>query len=156
MQSLRSKKQTAAGAAADGLVTFEEITACGFYPQETRLECVIDIKQEGGYGGGPLVGSFEYVLFCVDLPGFELTPVGLVTLPMHDGSGPPWQYAVYRDFPPSDRLRTIHEGDIVTRTNQPTARARAILSWQAPPTDCNYSPFWGNVVDFRIRFDPIR
>lgn len=143
---------------ATGNPAFEEIKACGFYPQETRLECAIDIKQTTGYGGGPLVGSFEYVLFCVDLPNFGLTPVGLVTLPMHDGSGnPPWQYAVYRDFPPSDRLRTtLAGGSVNTQTNIPAARARAILSWQAPPTDCNFVPVWGNVVNFRIRFDPIR
>jgi hypothetical protein len=155
LQELQSQKLAAP--AGSGSVAYEEIKACGFYPQETRLECVIDIKQNGGYGGMPLVGSFEYVLFCVDQPFFGLIPVGLVTLPMHDGSGAPWQYAVYRDFPPADRLRTeLVGGKVVTQTAIPTARARAILAWQTPPTSCNYSPFWGNVVDFVIRFDPIR
>src|SRR5437660_1562171 len=59
----------AAGAALpqSGWVFFEEIKGCGFYPEETRLECVLDIKQIFGYGG--LIGSpgsVEHVFFCVD------------------------------------------------------------------------------------------
>lgn len=140
---------------------FEQIRSCGFYPQETRLQCTIDIKQMGGYAG-PIgsPGSTEYVYFCVDLRGAGLEPVGLVNLQMHDESGgsqPTWQYSVYRDFNPLGGVRTSNTGNVTnTTTNGPTRRARAILSWFVAPTDCNFNPFWGNTVDFRIRFDPVR
>jgi hypothetical protein len=58
---------SAAPASEIGNVQYEEIKACGFYPQETRLECVIEIKQAQGHGG-PIgsFGSAEHVYFCVD------------------------------------------------------------------------------------------
>jgi subtilisin family serine protease len=142
-------------------VLFEEAKACGFYPQETRLECMIEIKQVGGYAG-PIgsPGSTEYVYFCVDLRGSGLEPVGMGNLQMHDesnGAQPTWQYAVYRDFNPLGGVRTSNTGNATTTvTSGPTRKARAILSWVLTPTDCNYIPYWGNVKDFRIRFDPIR
>jgi hypothetical protein len=148
-----------------GSVFYEEIKACGFYPMETRLECVIEIKQPRGYAG-PIgsPGSMEYVYFCVDSNNsgtFEPNePVGEGIVQMHDesaGSRPPWHYAVYRDFNPFGGLRTSNTGNVTTTTtNGPTRKARAILSWNVAPTGCNFRPVWGNVVDFRIRFDPVR
>jgi hypothetical protein len=35
-----------------------------------------------------------------------------------------------------------------------TLKARVILSWELPPTSCNYRPIWGNQSDFRFRLDP--
>jgi hypothetical protein len=144
---------------------FEQITACGFYPQETRLECIVDVKQTGGYGG-PIgsPGTIENVLFCVDYNNngsYDQTEsVGEGSVAIHDesaGGKPRWQYAVYRDFDPRGGLRTTNDGaSTTTKTNGPTLQARAILSWFVEPTGCNYQPFWGNVVNFRIRFDPIR
>ncbi|HYO13226.1 MAG TPA: hypothetical protein VE685_08545 [Thermoanaerobaculia bacterium] len=141
------------------------IQTCGFYPQETRLECVIDIKQPGGYGG-PIgsFGSFEFVQFCVDGDNdgqFSAgESVGLGIVHVHDETleaAPPWQYAIYRDIDPPGGLRTSNSGSTTTTiTNGTTRRARAILSWVVAPTDCNFSPVWGNRVDFRIRLDPIR
>ena len=145
---------------------FEEIKACGFYPQETRLECVIDIKQLGGYAGGVgTAGSIENVLFCVDWNNDgaynSSESVGEGSVAMHDesaGSKPNWQYAVYRDFDPRGGVRTsLNNPNLATTiSNGPTRNARAILSWFVEPTDCNYQPYWGNVVNYRIRFDPIR
>lgn len=150
---------------------WEEIEACGFYPQESRLECVITIKQRFGYGG-PVgaFGSFEQVLFCVDwdnngvfntfgaLGSTESVGSGIVH--MHDqpqAPGPPWHYAVYRDIDPPGGPRTSFGGvSTTTQTTAPTLRARAILSWTFAPTDCNYVPIWGTIFDFRIRTDPIR
>lgn len=144
---------------------FEQITACGFYPQETRLECILDVKQTGGYGG-PIgsPGTIENVLFCVDFNNngsYDQTEsVGEGSVAMHDesaGGKPGWQYAVYRDFDPRGGLRTTNDGlSTTTKTAGPTLNARAILSWFVHPTGCNYQPFWGNTINFRIRFDPIR
>jgi hypothetical protein len=146
-------------------VQYEEIKACGFYPQETRLECVLDIKRTNGYAG-PIgsPGSIENVLFCVDWNGdgfFDSSEsVGEGSVAMHDesaGAQPTWQYAVYRDFDPRGGVRTSNTGNTTTTvTNGPTRRARAILSWFVESPNCNTAPIWGNVFDFRMRFDPIR
>jgi hypothetical protein len=163
---LAGARPTAAAAAVSGSVVFEEIRACGFYPQETRLACAVDIKLPTGYGG-PIgaFGSFEFVQFCVDWDNNDIfdggESVGLGIVHMHDESEqalPPWQYAVYRDIDPPGGLRTSLSGAGPTTTVAfgATRRARAILSWATAPTGCDFSPVWGNVVDFRIRFDPIR
>lgn len=146
-------------------VQYEEIKACGFYPQETRLECIIDIKRTNGYAG-PIgsPGSIENVLFCVDWNGNgsydQSESVGEGSVAIHDESAnskPSWQYAVYRDFDPRGGVRTSNTGNSTTTvTNGPTRNARAVLSWFVEPTGCNYVPVWGNVVNFRVRFDPIR
>ncbi len=151
--------------------SFEEIKACGFYPQETRLECILDIKGTSGYNGPPTgLASHEFVTFCVDwncdgsFTDDEAVGYGMVH--MHDeiaGAGPVWQYAVYRDIDPPGSLsqkclmRTNVGGNpVLTTTRTTTIKARAILSWFQPVTSCNSVPFWGNVVDFRLRLDPIR
>lgn len=167
MMELQSKQNNHSLQPGNFHTIFEEIKACGFYPQETRLECVIDIKQFNGYAGGVgMAGSIENVLFCVD---WDLSTtynssesVGEGSVAMHDESAgalkPGWQYAVYRDFDPRGGVRTslTNPNLATTMTNGPTRNARAILSWFVEPTDCNYQPYWGNVVNFRIRFDPIR
>jgi hypothetical protein len=162
----------AAAPAEGGSVFYEEIKACGFYPQETRLECIIEIKQTNGYAGP--VGSFgsvEHVYFCIDYNNdgqfTQFESAGQGSVQMHDesaGARPPWQYAIYRDFNPfgglgsaPGPLRTAPNGNNApTTTNAPTKTVRAILSWFFAPTGCNFRPIWGNIVQFRIRFDPIR
>lgn len=147
------------------LTSYEELTACGFYPQETRLECIMDIKRRSGYGGPVgFTGTIEHVLFCVDWNNSgsysQNEVVGMGTVQMHDelNNSPPWQYAVYRDFDPLGGLRTINTpvNSADTNTTAPSRKARAILSWNVAPQTCNDIPFWGNIVDFRIRFSPIR
>jgi hypothetical protein len=156
----------------DEPITFwEEIKSCGFYPQETRLECVIEVKQRGGYGG-PVgsFGSFEYVHLCVDwdnngvfdtFSGLGSTDsVGVGMVHVHDesaGERPSWHYAVYRDIDPPGGLRTDFGGaQAATVTVGPTRKAKAILSWLFAPTDCDYKPIWGSALEFRVRLDPIR
>jgi hypothetical protein len=155
-------------------VFWEEIEACGFYPQESRLECVIKIKQATGYGG-PVgaFGSFEYVQFCVDwngngifdtfAPRGSTEAVGHGNVHMHDqptgpaGPTPPWDYAVYRDIDlPGGPRTSLGGATTTTMTSAPSMKARAILSWLYQPTDCDYVPIWGSIRDFQIRLDPIR
>lgn len=147
------------------IVSFEELKACGLYPQKTRVECVLDIKLPFGFGG-PIgsFGSFEFVKLCVDWDGnqaFTATEsVGEAIVHLHDESAngaPPWQYAVYYDINPPGGPRTSNGGaTTTTTTNGPSFRARAILSWSVSPTDCNFIPVFGNVLAFQIRLDPIR
>jgi hypothetical protein len=159
---MAAKKAAASEAAVSGSVFFEEIRACGFYPQETRLECVIDIKQDFGYAG-PIEtsGSTEHVYFCVDWNNngvFEPTEsVGQGSVVMHDNAAKT-NYAVYRDINVPGMLRTTTSapGVATTTTKALIFNAQATLSWVMPPTGCNFSPVWGNVFRFRIRLDPIR
>lgn len=148
-----------------GSVYYEELEACGFYPQESRLECIIPIKQRFGYGG-PVgsPGSHEHVLFCIDwdqngiYTQNEMLGSGMVQV--HDEAGaamPPWRYAVYRDIDPLGGPRTSNSGGVAnTTTVGPTYKARAVLSWYAALPNCNATARWGNTKDFQIRFDPIR
>lgn len=158
----KNSAEAVAPSPVNGSVAYEEIKACGFYPQETRLECVFDIKQNFGFGG-PLetFGSTEYVSFCVDWNNdgvFQNTElVGQGNVVLHDGSGKA-NYAVYRDIniPGGLRTRTTAPSTATTTTTGPLLNAQATLSWVSPPTGCNFSPVWGNVFKFRIRLDPIR
>ncbi|HVR41068.1 MAG TPA: hypothetical protein VMU84_18385 [Thermoanaerobaculia bacterium] len=155
-----STGKAAAIAFNGGLTNYEQIRSCGFYPQETRLECVVEIKQAFGYGGpvGSL-GSFEFVAFYVDWQGNGYQPsdyVGSGIVHITDGSAQT-NFAVYRDFNPQGGPRTSNGGgNTQTVTNGPTYKARAILQWASPISGPNANPFWGNVFDFQIRMMPIR
>jgi len=148
------------------IVTYEELLNCGLYPQETRLACTLVVKLAAGYGGGvDTPGTFEHVLFCVDWNNNGVYTqdevAGEVAVHMHDESAaanPPWYYAVYRDTVPLGGLRTsaANIGLATTQSVGPTVAARAILSWNAAPGGCGFVPQWGNIVNFRIRVDPIR
>jgi hypothetical protein len=146
--------------AAGGSVLFEQIRSCGFYPQESRLECTIDIKQPFGYGG-PVgsFGSFEYVSFFVDWQGngFQISDyVGSGIVHMTDGSGGT-NFAVYRDFNPPGGPRTNNGGGVTTTTtNGPVFKALAKLSWFVPVTNPLAVQVWGNDFPFTIRMMPIR
>ena len=158
---------TSALATQSGSTVFEELKACGFYPQETRLACMIEIKQQLGYAG--LVGapgSMEHVYFCIDWDNngifTQLESAGQGTAQMHDEAHPtqakpPWVYAIYRDFNPFGGSRTSNSGTSAsTVSSAPTFRVKATLSWAVAPTGCNYIPVWGNSMVFQIRMDPIR
>lgn len=138
------------GAPPDGESTvYEEIKEVGFYPQERRLETVIQIKRASGYSGAP-----EYVGFWVDWNNnsiFEISEnAGLVNVHVPDpGSGNAWalpiNYSAYRDVNPPFGVAS---GKVV--------KVRAILSWNTPPTGPNFIPTWGNRINGTIRIDSIR
>jgi len=137
---------------------FEEIRACGLYPQETRLACVIDIKQQGGYGGGiSSFGSFEYVSFFIDWAndGFTSTDyVGTGIVHLAEGSAGT-SFAVYRDFGPPGSLLRSRVGSASTSTVT-GYNALAKLSWTFPSITPGAPVPWGNELQFRIRVLPIR
>jgi hypothetical protein len=141
-------------------VFFEQIRSCGFYPQESRLACTVDIKQNFGYAG-PIgsFGSFEYVSFFIDWQanGFQTTDyVGSGIVHITDGSGGT-NFAVYRDFNPPGGPRTNNGGPVTTTTtNGPIFKALAKLSWFVPVTNPATPPVWGNNFFFTIRLMPVR
>jgi len=162
----------------------EALRNCGLYAQETRLECIIEIKQKTGYGG--LVGQWglvERVYFCANLWPVNWNPWGLQswmplgwgTVVVHDEStvpgtnahNPPWYYSVYRDFDPiaGPRVSNGVGGDfnqsITEVKNALTYQIKAILDarypWEDPAVDCtNYVPPRGDIKIFQVRVDPIR
>ena len=138
---------------------WENIESCGFYPQEARLGCVIKQKLRYGYGGSILNGSMEHVKFCVDWDGNgswqSYDSVGESHVHVHDDSDPSWNYLVYRDINPWMRGTGARTLDGVTNSH-PTYKAKAILSWFSPPTDCNDVPYYGDIFEFRIQLDPMR
>lgn len=152
------KLSPGAAAAPQWNTSFEEIRACGLYPQETRLACVIDIKQPGGYGGGiSSFGSFEYVSFFIDWAndGFTFTDyVGSGIVHLADGSEKS-SFAVYRDFDPPGSLLRSRVGGASTSTVT-SYNALAKLSWTFPSITPGAPVPWGNELTFRIRFLPIR
>lgn len=145
---------------AGGNVFYEQIRACGFYPQESRLECTIDIKQNFGFAG-PVgsYGSFEYVSFFVDWHnnGFQISDyVGSGIVQVADGSGGT-HFAVYRDFNPPGGPRTNNGGAVTTTTTTgPIYKVLAKLSWFVPVTNPLAPQVWGNDFFFAIRMMPIR
>jgi hypothetical protein len=132
-------------------VFYEEVKACGYHPQREELVCTAEIKQRFGFIGVPAIGagSNEYVLFCVDYgDGLGLVPVHTNGVHVHDepfGVQPRWYFGVVVQSNPR-LLALVNNGR--------TLKARAILSWNAPPAACNTAPIWGNWLDFRIRLDP--
>jgi hypothetical protein len=79
--------------------------------------------------------------------GGILRPVGHDSVHLADAVDqvPTWQFAVIANA--NDNLQTIQP------MNGQTRRARSILSWAFPPTDCNFTPIWGNALNYRIRLD---
>ena len=88
------------------------------------------------------------MLHCVADASGTLVPVGRDSVHLANAIGndrPTWQFAVIVSA--NENLHTIYPMDGSTR------RVRSILSWQLTPTDCNYTPIWGNALNYRIRLD---
>jgi hypothetical protein len=131
-----------------GSLFFEEMSCSGYDPQRRQFASPIRIKQTFGFGGAPLPGSREYVLHCVANAFGVLVPVGRDSVHLANAianQSPTWQFAVITSA--TENLQTIYPMDGQTR------RARSILSWALPPTSCNYTPIWGNALNYRIRLD---
>ncbi len=131
-----------------GSLFYEEMTCCGYDPQRRQFACPVKIKQTFGFGGAPLPGSREHVLHCVADASGILVPVGRDSVHLANALGvqsPTWQFAVIANANQNLQL--------VQPMNGQTRRARSILSWALTPTNCNYTPIWGNALNYRIRLD---
>lgn len=140
-------RQCGASVTQLGSTFYEEMSCAGYDPQRRQFAAPVKIKQPFGFGGAPLPGSREYVLHCVADANNVLQPVGRDSVHLADAPGqqPSWQFAVIVNA--SENLQTIYPMSGQTR------RARSILSWQLPPTSCEYQPIWGNALNYRIRLD---
>lgn len=134
-----------------GNTSFEQMTCVGLNPPYDRLEAVIQIKRNAGYGGDICsTGTREYVRFYVDLLDNGVWhDVGLSSVRVYDIPGDkPICYAVRRDFG-AFRKFCLFENIV---------RVRAILQWNAPPpaNTPNYNPVWGNVLNVQVQIHPRR
>jgi hypothetical protein len=131
-----------------GSIFYEEMSCAGYDPQRRQFAAPVKIKQTFGFGGAPLPGSREHVLHCVADANGILLPVGFDSVHLANatpGQAPTWQFAVIVNA--NLNLQTIQP------MNGQTRRARSILSWALTPTSCNYTPIWGNALNYRIRLD---
>ena len=126
--------------------SYEELTCVGYSAPLNRLEAVVNIKQNFGYGGGICTdGSHEYVRFYVSWDnGATWIDQGFAGLSAHDIAGPkPLRYAVSVPFAPSHKWCFV--------SNLP--KVRAILSWNIIPTagTPGFIPVWGNILEAVIQ-----
>ena len=131
-----------------GSLFYEEMSCSGYDPQRRQFASPIKIKQTFGFGPSPIPGSREHVLHCVADANGIYVPVARGTVHLANaipGSLPTWQFAVIVSA--NQNLHTIYPMDGASR------KARSILSWELTPTECNYTPIWGNALNYRIRLD---
>lgn len=132
-----------------GSIFYEEMSCAGYDPQRRQFAAPVKIKQTFGFGAAPLPGSREYVLHCVADANGVLQPVAVDSVHLADAlasaGGPTWQFAVIANA--NNNLGLVYPMTGATR------RARSILSWAFQPTNCNFTPIWGNALNYRIRLD---
>jgi hypothetical protein len=144
---------------------YEELTCVGYFPDSDRLEAVIQVKLENGYGGSLCTnGSHEYVRFYVDWNGDgDYTDSGedegLAQVNVHNipnivtdrraclSKTKPLFYAVH--VQPHPRKKQCRIPYIV--------KMKAVLSWEAPPPagNPNAPVVWGNFIEKWIQVDPL-
>lgn len=128
---------------------FEDLACVGLAPGFDRLEAVIRIKRDLGYGGDLCkAGSREYVRFFVDLHDDGVWhDVGLASVEVHDIPGDkPLSYAVYLDFEPIRQLCNTEN----------LVKVRALLSWNVPPlaNAPDFVPVYGDFLDVQVQIRP--
>jgi hypothetical protein len=141
-------RQCGASVSSLGSLFYEEMSCSGYDPQRRQFASPIKVKQVFGFGGAPLPGSRLHVLHCVADAFGALVPVGHDSVHLANaigGQNPTWQFAVIVSA--NQNLHTLQPMDGQTR------KVRSILSWGLTPTDCHYSPIWGNALNYRIRLD---
>lgn len=141
-------------AQTDGNTSFEEMNCVGYDPNNDALTAVIKVKKSSGYSGSLCsTGSREYVAFWVDWgDGAGWTYEGTSSVRVHDISSIPaggLHYGVFEALGSAKRRKACWQGPV-------TAKVRAILSWQTPPstTDPNWVPTWGNREETTIQLNP--
>ena len=134
----------------NGDTAFEQLDCIGLDQNNSQLVGILEVKQSSGYSGGPCsTGSREYVAFWVDWgSGWEYA--GTTSVVVHD-------YNItarleYNVFLPVDLLSHAKPCD----DGPQTARVRAVLSWNMPPSTTNpYAPVvWGNSREALILIPP--
>lgn len=135
-----------------GNTAYEQLDCVGLDPNSSQLTGILQVKQSVGYSGGPCTaGSREYVAFWVDWgAGWEYT--GTTSVVVHDFTITAPAHLEYNVFLPIDLVSHAQPCD----DGPQTARVRAVLSWNTPPSTTNpYAPVvWGNAHEATILIPP--
>jgi hypothetical protein len=133
-----------------GDTKYEELTCVGLDTTEEALVGVLQVKLPSGYSGGLCTrGSTEYVGFWVDW-GAGWEPAGIATVNTHDIRSIPSDGLMYSVYLPVNL--DIHRQPCGAGAK--TAKVRAILSWNVPPTGPYYDPRWGNAEETLVHIPP--
>jgi hypothetical protein len=138
----------------NGSTEFEQLECIGLDEGGAidALVGTVQIKLPTGYLGSLCTaGSKEYVAFWIDW-GSGWQWAGTPSVNVYDIAAIPKEglsYAVYWPVDLNSHRKPCADGPV-------TARVRAILSWDTPPssTDPNYVPVWGNRLETNILIDP--
>ena len=133
---------------------YEEIGCVGLQPQANRLEAVIYVKQQSGYGGDVCSnGTEEFVRFYMSFDnGVTWDDLGLRSFTAFDIPGTSetrrLEYAVTLPIQPPRKFCQF--------PNQ--ALVRAILSWSVPPpaNSPDFPPVWGDVHNTHVQIEPFK
>jgi hypothetical protein len=138
----------------DGNTDYEQLDCIGLDPDSSSSDALVgtlQIKRPAGYLGNPCsAGSQEYVGFWINWGNGVWDWAGTTSVGVHDINSIPKQglnYAVYLPVNLAPHRKPCGEGPV-------TARVRAILSWNTPPTHANYVPTWGNRLETHILIEP--
>ena len=138
----------------NGNTEFEQLSCIGLDPDSSTSDSLvgtIHIKRPTGYLGGLCTsGSLEYVGFWLDWGDGTWHWAGTTSVRVHDISNVPapgLNYAVYLPVNLAPHRKPCGEGPV-------TAKVRAIISWNTPPTGPNYAPVWGNRLETNILVNP--
>src|SRR5882724_1561644 len=127
-----------------GDTAFEQVVCLGLNPEQNKVEAVVQVKQQSGYGSDACgAGSIEYVRFFVQ-HGAAWVDLGEATINVYSLAGShPLSYCVSVPFNEPHKFCTVEN----------VLNVRAILSWSLEPTpgDSTFSPPWGNVLDARVQ-----
>lgn len=129
-----------------GNTSYEEMVCVGFNPQFDRLEAVVLLKKDVGYGGNLCQpGNPEHVRFYADWNNTgDWTDLGATSFTAHDMPGEkPLEYVVTLEIDPQKRFCFVE--------NLPGIRAILSYNIQPPPDTPDYLPVWGNAIDARIQ-----
>jgi hypothetical protein len=139
--------------ATSGNVSYEELDCVGLDYNLEWLVATFHIKKPSGYSGDLCKkGSKEYIAFWADWDdSCEWTYLDTVEVSVYDIASMPADGLHYTAILPVN-LRPHRQP-----CNKPkTARVRAVLSWNTPPstTDPNDVPYWGNRLDAHVQIKP--
>ncbi len=134
-------------------VTYEELECLGIDNITDRLVATFRVKLPVGFNGNLCTkGSVEYVAFWADWNDCQWTYLGTAQVNVHDIPDAAKKKGIcYSVILPVD-LTKIRR----SCKNPKTARIRAVLSWNMPPStvDPNALNYWGNNIDAHIQINP--
>jgi hypothetical protein len=134
---------------------YEEMVCLGYHPQQKRLEAVIHVYQESGYGTDICgSGTPEYVRFYISFDNGAtwqdqgMTSFQVYNIPEGTKGKKHLEYAASLSIEPP----------VPACWRNPLVKVRAILSWndEPDPDAPDWTPVWGNILENTILLETFR